>query len=222
MIRCSSAASAVSMPASSTMPASKSIQPGLRVARSWFDAILTVGTGKPSGVPRPVVNRIAVAPAAASAVDDTASLPGASSSVRPRAAIIFSAQSFLTTEAPVINNYMSRVLGSAEGFQLYSSISAFTTSATPVMADAPVLVLKFKEPGGNFRYSVMSFEDPGSGLGKGLYFRHITAAGVLGTPEWALTKQAADVKFSITEGILRAKITGPNAEEITYSGTQQL
>ena len=135
---------------------------------------------------------------------------------------IFSAQSFLTTEAPIINNYMSRVLGSAEGFQLYSSISAFTSSATPVMADAPVLVLKFKEPGGNFRYSVMSFEDPGSGLGKGLYFRHITAAGVLGTPEWALTKQAADVKFSITEGILRARITGPNAEEITYSGTQQL
>jgi hypothetical protein len=135
---------------------------------------------------------------------------------------IFSAQSFLTTEAPIINNYMSRVLGSAEGYQLYPSISDFTSSATPVMADAPVLVLKFKEPGGNFRYSVMSFEDPGSGMGRGLYFRHITAAGVLGAPEWALTKQPTDVSFSITEGILRARITGPNGEEITYSGTQQL
>ena len=70
-------------PSSSTAPASKSIQPGLRAARSLFDAIFTVGTGKPSGVPRPVVNRITVAPAAASAVDDTASLPGASSSVSP-------------------------------------------------------------------------------------------------------------------------------------------
>jgi hypothetical protein len=135
---------------------------------------------------------------------------------------IFSAQSFLTTEAPIINNYMSRVLGSAEGYQLYSSVSAFTSSATPVLADAPVLVLKFKEPSGIFRYSVMSFEDPGSGMGRGLYFRHVTSAGVLGTPEWALTKQPTDVKFSITEGILRARITGPNGEEITYSGTQQL
>ena len=49
-------------------PASKSIQFGLRCARSLLDAILIVGTGKPSGVPRPVVNRIRLAPAAASAV----------------------------------------------------------------------------------------------------------------------------------------------------------
>jgi hypothetical protein len=135
---------------------------------------------------------------------------------------IFSVQSFLTTDGPAINNYMSRVLGSAEGFQLYPSISAFTSSQTPVMADASVLVLKFKEPGGNFRYSVLTFEDPGSGMGRGLYFRHITAAGTLGEPEWALTKKPVDVKFSITDGILRARITGPNSEEITYSGTQQL
>ena len=70
-------------PSASTRPASKSIQPGLRAASALFEAIFTVGTGKPSGVPRPVVNRIRVAPAAASAVEETASLPGASSRVRP-------------------------------------------------------------------------------------------------------------------------------------------
>ena len=135
---------------------------------------------------------------------------------------IFNVQSFLTTEAPIINNYMSRVLGSAEGYQLYSSVGDFTSSATPVMADAPVLVLKFKEPGGDFRYSVLSFEDPGAEAGLGLYFRHVTSAGTLGTADWALSKKPTDVRFSITEGILRAQITGPNGEVITYSGTQQL
>ena len=47
--------------------------------------VCLVGTGLPSGVPRPVVNSTMVAPAAASAVEDTASLPGASSSVTPPA-----------------------------------------------------------------------------------------------------------------------------------------
>src|SRR3546814_2915382 len=64
-----------SKPTSSTVPASKSIHPALRWASALFEAIFSVGAGKPSGVPRPVVNRMTVAPAAVSAVDETASLP---------------------------------------------------------------------------------------------------------------------------------------------------
>ena len=45
--------------------------------------IFSVGAGKPSGVPRPVVNSSTVAPAAARAVLETASLPGDSSSAKP-------------------------------------------------------------------------------------------------------------------------------------------
>jgi hypothetical protein len=133
---------------------------------------------------------------------------------------IFSAQSFLTTEAPILNNYLSRVLSTAEGYRLYSSVGALTGGSAPVMTEAPVLMLRFKEPDGTFRASVLSFEDPGGG--RGLYFRPVTAAGSLGSAEWALSRQPTDVKFSIVEGILRARITGPNGEEITYSGTQQL
>ena len=53
------------------------------MASAEFEAIFRVGTGNPSGVPRPVVKSSTVAPAATSAVDDTASLPGASSSASP-------------------------------------------------------------------------------------------------------------------------------------------
>ena len=31
---------------------------------------------------------------------------------------IYNAQNFLTTEAPLINNYLARVIGSAEGYRL--------------------------------------------------------------------------------------------------------
>jgi hypothetical protein len=68
---------------SSSRPASKSIQCGFLRAISEFDDTFTVGAGNPSGVPRPVVKQSTVAPLATIAVDDTPSLPGASSSARP-------------------------------------------------------------------------------------------------------------------------------------------
>ena len=68
---------------SSSAPALKSIQPGLRPAMSDWVEIFAVGTGQPKGVPRPVVNSTICAPAAASAVEATRSLPGAESRLRP-------------------------------------------------------------------------------------------------------------------------------------------
>lgn len=133
---------------------------------------------------------------------------------------IFNAQNFLTTEAPVINNYLARVIGSAEGYRLYESVADLVAGEDPVLADAPVIMLRFKEPDGSFRASVLSFENPGTG--QGLYYRMVTRAGVLGTPDWALTKRPANVNFAVVQGILRVRITGPNGEEIVYSGTQQL
>lgn len=133
---------------------------------------------------------------------------------------IFNAQSFLTTEAPLINNYLVRVIGSAEGYRLYESIDDLRAGNPPVMDDAPVLMLRFKEPDGTFRASLLSFEDPGTG--PGLYYRLVTSAGVPSTADWALSKSPANVDFSIVQGILRVTITGPAGEEIVYSGTQQL
>ena len=46
-------------------------------------AIFTVGTGEANGVPRPVENSTICAPAAASAVEATRSLPGAERRLRP-------------------------------------------------------------------------------------------------------------------------------------------
>src|SRR5213075_2973730 len=71
----------------SNAPASKSIQWGFFAAIAVLEETLSVGTGNPSGVPRPVVKRSTVAPLATRAVDDTPSFPGASSSASPPARV---------------------------------------------------------------------------------------------------------------------------------------
>ena len=133
---------------------------------------------------------------------------------------IFKAQDFLTREAPMINNYVARVIGSAEDYRLYSDIDAFKGGSDPVMSGATVLVLRFREANGAMRASILSFEDPGSGLG--LYYTMIPDSGTISAPDWALSKQPSLVSFAVDQGVLRMIVAGPNGEELTYSGTQQL
>lgn len=132
---------------------------------------------------------------------------------------IFRAQDFLSREAPLINNYVVRVIGAAEGYRLYTSMEAMTGGQDPVLADATVLVLRFREADGTVRASVLSFE--GSGDDQGLYYRVIPESGVLGDPDWAVSKQPASVSFSVEQGVLRMHLAGPNGESLVYSGTQQ-
>jgi len=133
---------------------------------------------------------------------------------------IFRAQDFLTREAPIINNYLARVVGNAEGYRLYQNIDALGAGQAPVMSGASVLVLRFKEPDGGVRSAILSFEDPGTGTG--LYFRLMPESGAFGDPDWAVSKEVVNVEFSIQQGILRTRLVGPNGEELTYSGTEQL
>jgi hypothetical protein len=44
---------------------------------------------------------------------------------------------------------------------------------------------------------------------------------VLGAPQWTVTRKPKDVLFTMESGILRMKLTGPDDEEIIYSGTMQ-
>lgn len=134
---------------------------------------------------------------------------------------IFNAQDFLTREAPMIHAQISKVIGSAEGYRLYTDIAALRNGGQPVLADADVLVLRYRLPNGTLKASVLSFEDPGSGLGQGLYYRLVPTSGTIGDPDWAVTKEPADVTFSVEQGILRMRLAGPNGEELVYSGTEQ-
>ena len=139
---------------------------------------------------------------------------------------IFRAQDFLTKEAPLVNNYMGRVVGAADGYALYETIADLNGGSNAVLTNAKVIMLRFAEADGNERAAVVSYETFGGE--DGLYFRLVPdkwvpgASASLGDPDWAISKQPANVVFNVEQGILRMMITGPNGEEITYSGTQQL
>ncbi|MBK1827659.1 PulJ/GspJ family protein [Haloferula rosea] len=133
---------------------------------------------------------------------------------------IFRAQDFLVREAPLISNYVVRVISSAEGYQLFADMNALRSGQGAVLEDAKVLVLRFMESDGTEKAAILSFEDPGTGTG--LYYRLIPSTGVVGPADWAISKEPTDVTFSVEQGILRMTLTGPNGEELVYSGTQQL
>jgi prepilin-type N-terminal cleavage/methylation domain-containing protein len=133
---------------------------------------------------------------------------------------IYKSQSFLTEEAPVISMYVSRLVGKADRFRLHDSVDDALSGINPRLTDSPVVVLNFREPDGTMRATILSFENRGGG--NALYYYVVPVSGVLGEPQWAVTKAPSNVVFSMQQGVLRMILTGPHGERITYSGTMQL
>jgi prepilin-type N-terminal cleavage/methylation domain-containing protein len=132
---------------------------------------------------------------------------------------LYKAQNFLTDEAPVVSMYVSRLIGKADRFRLHDSVADALAGKNPRLTGSPVVVLNFRQPDGTVRASILSFEDRGTG--SALYYYVVPVSGVLGTPQWAITKSPANVTFAMNQGILQMTLTGPRGEQITYSGTMQ-
>lgn len=132
---------------------------------------------------------------------------------------LYKAQSFLTEESPVISMYVSRLVGKADRFRLHDSVADALSGLRPRLTASPVVVLNFKQPDGTMRATILSFENRGSG--PALYYYVVPVSGVLGAPQWAVTKSPSNVVFTMEQGVLRMALTGPSGEIITYSGTMQ-
>ncbi len=133
---------------------------------------------------------------------------------------IYRTQNFLTEEAPVINTYVSKLIGEADRFRLHNTIQDALSGARPQLAASPVLVMNFRQPDGSMRAAILSFENRGSGAQ--LYYYIVPTSGVLGAPQWSISNKPQNVQFFVEQGVLRMRLTGPAGEEITYSGTMQL
>lgn len=129
---------------------------------------------------------------------------------------IFSAQSFLTDEAPLVNMHVSKLVGKAERFRLHATLADALSGSNPRTSASPVLVLNFRMPDGRMRAAILAYQNLGTE--KALYYYLVPVSGVLGTPQWYVTKSPQDVSFSVESGILRMTLTGPHGEQITYSG----
>lgn len=132
---------------------------------------------------------------------------------------IYQTQSFLTEEAPLISLNVSKLVGKADRFRLHDSVQDALLGKNPRLTSSPVVVLNFRQPDGTVRASMLSFENRGSG--PALYYYVVPSNGVLGTPQWYVSKKPTNVQFSMQEGVLRMTLTGPAGEQITYSGVMQ-
>ena len=129
---------------------------------------------------------------------------------------IYQTQNFLTEEAPVISMQVSRLLGRAERFRLHDTVADALTGTNTRLTASPVVVLNFRQPDGVVRAAILAFENLGSG--SALYFYVVPTNGVMGAPQWYISKRPSNVAFTVETGILRMTLTGPNGEVITYSG----
>lgn len=132
---------------------------------------------------------------------------------------IFRAQSFISEEAPMISVYLNRLIGKADRFRLHDNVSDALAGDNPRTTTSPVCVLNFRTPDGDMRASILSFEDRGNG--PALYYYIVPESGVMGDPQIMITNQAENVEFFMEQGILRTRLTGPQGEQLTYSGTTQ-
>lgn len=132
---------------------------------------------------------------------------------------IFKTQNFLTQEAPIISMYVSRLIGKADRFRLHDSVADALSGARPRLTASPVVVLNYRQPDGTMRATILSYENRGAG--PALYYFVVPTTGVLGAPQWVVTKAPSNVVFAMVDGILRMTLTGPRWEQITYSGTMQ-
>jgi hypothetical protein len=132
---------------------------------------------------------------------------------------MYRTQNFLTDEAPIINMYVSRLIGKADRFRLHDSVADALSGTNPRLTDSPVVVLNFRQPDGTMRAAILSFENRGTG--SALYYYVVPLTGLLGDPQWSVTKAPSNVFFSMSEGVLRMTLVGPKKERITYSGTMQ-
>jgi prepilin-type N-terminal cleavage/methylation domain-containing protein len=134
---------------------------------------------------------------------------------------LYKAQNFLTDEAPVVSMYVSRLIGKADRFRLHDSLADALAGRNPRLTASPVVVLNFRQPDGSLRATILSFEDRGTGPALNYYV--VPVSGVLGAPQWFVTKSptTSNVTFAMNQGILQMTLTGPRSERITYSGTMQ-
>lgn len=135
---------------------------------------------------------------------------------------IFRIQSFLVDEAPMISMHVGRMAGKADRFRLHASVADALAGRDPRLSDSPVLLMTFLQPDGTNRSTILAFETVGGGKALNYYLVPTGASPSLGAAQWAITRKAEDIKFSVEQGVLRMTIKGAAGEQIIYSGTMQL
>ncbi len=127
-------------------------------------------------------------------------------------------QEFLNSDAPLISNIMSRFLDDADAYRLHTSLADALSDTNPTLDGANTLALASKNPDGSTRFSIVHMDKSNGSLD----YYYLEENGNSVNPAWSISRRVTDVNFKIELGILRMELTGPNNEQITYSGSMKL
>lgn len=129
-------------------------------------------------------------------------------------------QNFLLEECPMINNLLSRTLGRIDSYRIYTDLASAQAGGASVLADGKSLLLVFRDGMNRLQYSIIAAEEQPDGRVRLGYYSLATTTWPT-VPDWVVSEKADDVVFLVENGVLRIRLTGPNGEQITYSGHTQ-
>ncbi len=129
---------------------------------------------------------------------------------------LYNQQNFLTTEAPMVNLFVSRLVGKSDSYRFFDSLNDANGGVNGVVGPARFLSLDYRKPDGTVETAILAFDVTANHRGLYYYTR-----GAIADPQWAISKRPADVQFTMDRGILVMTVTGPAGEIVTYSGSTQ-
>ena len=138
---------------------------------------------------------------------------------------ILRSQNFMLREAPRINSLLNSIVSRSNAIQMYADTTDAKSASNSATDGATVIALQFQ--GSSIKsgksvlsesYGVIAFD---STTGKLNYYGNLDSLASLdpANPDWQLSNQIQNVAFSVTNGVLRIQLTGPNGGEINYSTT---
>jgi hypothetical protein len=135
---------------------------------------------------------------------------------------------FLAQDAPFIGLLLTRTIGNAEDYRIYSSGSlARSSNATPVLT-GPAVKLWMRQPNSTFRQVVVSFETVSGHSGIYVFLTDLSTGAFSATPNWELAGsqlKVATFAFDLTTGahpgVLLVTLTGTNYEQYIFAAEKK-
>jgi len=131
---------------------------------------------------------------------------------------------FLAKDAPFIGLLLTRTIGNAEDYRIYTSRAAATsTTGTPVLT-GPAVRLWMAQPNGTFRQAIVSFETVGSHQAIYFFLADPTTGAFPAIPSWQLAGgQLTNATFSFdpNTGVLLATLNGSYGDQYTFAAEKK-
>jgi prepilin-type N-terminal cleavage/methylation domain-containing protein len=132
---------------------------------------------------------------------------------------------FLTQDAPYIGLLLTRTIGNAEDYRIYSSGSAArSTNGTPVLTGGQAVRLWMRQPNSTSQQAVVSFETINGQ--QGIYFFLADNTGAFSaTPNWELAASSpvslSNASFDLTTGVLLVTLNGSYNDWYQFSAEKK-